>query len=300
MTKTILAFFLFNLTFQVKAPDNPKLENEVFIVEYNHDMYSKISSRLSNTHNLMEGFLPSEQLILINDTISDFELNNYEEFSNNVEKGLVLIGVYSYDDIKIRKELTIKWKKDFPEFLITKVKYTNSGNESFNVTGWINNLYKILPSHGFNPPYWSFQGASYPDRRDWVQPINEGFSQENFMGMNASDYGGGTPVSDLWRPDIGFAVGHLEMTPKLVSIPVSFEINEDAANISIDYKYPEEQILYPGESIETYETFVSLHKGDYYHTLSAFSKIMEKKVKLLINRNRFNQQIPVETKIYCG
>jgi alpha-galactosidase len=28
-----------------------------------------------------------------------------------------------------------------------------------------------------------------------VVPLKPGFRQENFMGMNASDYGGGTPVS---------------------------------------------------------------------------------------------------------
>ena len=39
--------------------------------------------------------------------------------------------------------------------------------------------------------------------------------------MNATDYGGGTPVADVWRRDIGIAVGHLERAPKLVSLPVT-------------------------------------------------------------------------------
>ena len=36
---------------------------------------------------------------------------------------------------------------------------------------------------------------------------SEGFRQENFLGMNATDYGGGTPVVDVWRRDVGLAVG---------------------------------------------------------------------------------------------
>ena len=40
------------------------------------------------------------------------------------------------------------------------------------------------------------------------------------MGMDASDYGGGTPVSDVWRRDVGLAVGHLDKLPQLVSLPV--------------------------------------------------------------------------------
>jgi alpha-galactosidase len=99
----------------------------------------------------------------------------------------------------------------------------------------------------------------------------------NYMGMNASDYGGGTPVSDIWRPDLGIAVGHLETTPKLVSIPVSYNSADSAANIYITYKFLEPKILLPGESFETFETFIAIHRGDYFHTLQSFSTMMEEK-----------------------
>ena len=39
--------------------------------------------------------------------------------------------------------------------------------------------------------------------------------------MNDSDYGGGTPVVDVWRRDVGLAIGHVELLPKLVSLPVA-------------------------------------------------------------------------------
>jgi alpha-galactosidase len=144
------------------------------------------------------------------------------------------------------------------------------------VIGWTNNSYSVLPSKNITPPFWSFQGASYDDRRDWVQPVKEGFNQENYMGMNASDYGGGTPVSDIWTPELGIAVGHLESSPKLVSIPVSYYSAEDGAKIRITYKFLEPKKLPPGESFKTFKTFTALHKGDYFHTLSSFSKMMEK------------------------
>ena len=48
---------------------------------------------------------------------------------------------------------------------------------------------------------------TYEDRRDWVQPVEAGFAQDNFLGMEASDYGGGTPIVDVWRRDGGLAVG---------------------------------------------------------------------------------------------
>ena len=52
-------------------------------------------------------------------------------------------------------------------------------------------------------------------------PLRTGFSQQNYLGMNASDYGGGTPIVDVWRRDVGIGVGHVEPRPRLISLPVS-------------------------------------------------------------------------------
>ncbi|MDZ7765962.1 MAG: hypothetical protein U5K00_16350 [Melioribacteraceae bacterium] len=78
------------------------------------------------------------------------------------------------------------------------------------------------------------------------------------MGMNNSDYGGGTPVSDVWRPDIGIAVGHLELVPKLVSIPVILKEGKDAAEVSVKYNYLEPQILQKNEELKTFEKLLLL------------------------------------------
>jgi alpha-galactosidase len=105
--------------------------------------------------------------------------------------------------------------------LAMRVEYKNNSDEAVTISKWVNNAY-TLASDGGEPAFWSFQGASYEDRRDWVLPLAVGFSQDNYFGMNASDYGSGTPVSDVWRRDIGIAVGHLETVPKLVSLPVRY------------------------------------------------------------------------------
>ena len=275
--KNILIFLFAIPILGFNANDNPKLSSDIFTIEYNNLMHSKIMSKLPSSEVLMNSFFPSEQLILDHQTISDFNLTGTKELMTEDSKGLLIEGTYTDGNINIKKELKIEIKNHFPDFLVTKVKYTNSGSDTLTIVGWINNSYNILPAKNINPPFWSYEGASYEDRRDWVQPLSAGFHHENYMGMNASDYGGGTPVCDIWRPDIGFAVGHLETTPKLVSIPVDFDSTKDRASISISYKYLEEKKLAPGESIETYETFVALHKGDYFHTLSSFSKIMKTK-----------------------
>jgi alpha-galactosidase len=271
----IISILLF--TAQAFAAENPKLSNSIIAVEYNSSMYSTITSNLPDTNPLMDEFYPSEQLILAGRIIKDFKLTDWKKIDDADGEGLLLLGNYSDGSISITKKISVRYTNDFPGFLRTKVTYTNSGNEAVTVTGWINNYYNFIPLKGNKPPYWSYQGATYPDRRDWVQPVAHGFQQENYMGMNASDYGGGTPVADLWRPDIGIAAGHLENSPRLVSIPVNFNSPGLGAALSVSYKFPEEMKLGPGGSFETYETFVSVHKGDYFTTLSNYSRIMQTK-----------------------
>ena len=78
----------------------------------------------------------------------------------------------------------------------------------------MNNEYNIIPSND-STKFWSFQGSSHEDRRDWIKKVKPGFYEKNFMGMNASDYGGGIPVIDLWRKDAGIAIGNTATVAKL-------------------------------------------------------------------------------------
>ncbi|MCB0284593.1 MAG: alpha-galactosidase, partial [Calditrichaeota bacterium] len=108
---------------------------------------------------------------------------------------------------------------------------------------------------------------------DWVLPLKDSFMQENFMGMNASDYGGGTPISDIWRKDAGLAVGHLEVVPKLVSLPVKSDKVNRGAELAVSYKKDAE--LKPGDTLKTFTTFAMVHKGDFYNSLSEYSRFMQ-------------------------
>ena len=91
--------------------------------------------------------------------------------------------------------------------------------------------------------------------------------------MNASDYGGGTPIVDVWRRDVGIAVGHVEPRPKLVSLPVSMP---DAAHAKIAVRFTKAISLGPGESFHTFRTFVAVHQGDYFRTLADYRRFMMK------------------------
>ena len=99
------------------------------------------------------------------------------------------------------------------------------------------------------------------------------FQQENYQGMNASDYGGGTPIVDVWRRDVGMAVGHVEPRPKLVSLPVSMP---DPAHARIAVRFTKSISVRPGESFHTFRTFVAVHRGDYFHALADYRRFMAK------------------------
>jgi alpha-galactosidase len=101
--------------------------------------------------------------------------------------------------------------------------------------------------------------------------LKVGFKQENYMGMNQPDYGGGTPVVDVWRRDVGIAVGHVEMAPKLVSLPVTMP---DATHATVAVEFKHSFVLKPGETFKTFRTFVAVHKGDYFEALRDYRDAM--------------------------
>jgi len=171
----------------------------------------------------------------------------------------------------LSKQVSITTYSAFPNTALFQVTYTNLSDEPLTLQSWSNNRYQFDAEGDSEPGFWSFQGGSYESRPDWVLPVEPGFSQQNFQGMNASDYGGGVPVSDVWRKDIGIGVGHLALTPKQVSLPVE---RPDGSHVTLGVVGQVNETLEPGESFSTLETFVHLHNGDYFETLSTYRSLM--------------------------
>ena len=170
----------------------------------------------------------------------------------------------------IEKQVGVVLYDRFPGFALLRVAYRNVGATPTRIEGWINAAHVLKPAADGALDYWSFSGASYEDRRDWVQPVRSGFDQRNFMGMNASDYGGGTPVVDVWRRDYGLAAGHVETVPKLVALPLT--MTEAGARLAVECDRT--LTLAPGEGFSTFETFVAVHRGDYFATLDAYRRLL--------------------------
>jgi len=257
----------------------PSISGKHFQIEFNHKLHSKIILQGIGEQPLMSNYQPSEILVLKKQSIRDFNLQNFKQttFTDSLGKGLALniTGIFSNDSLKIEKQVQVKIYEDFPQMAIFQVRYLNSGEKPIFVCQWTNHHFLLLPETSTKPPYWSFQAASYGERPDWVLPVKQGYSRENYQGMNASDYGGGIPVVDLWRKDVGLAVGHLALKPKLVSLPVDYDSTAPGATLDINMVV--NRHLKPGESLTTLPTFVLVHQGDFFKPLQLYSHLMQKR-----------------------
>tara|TARA_R110000850_G_scaffold112512_16_gene226546 strand:+ start:736 stop:2826 length:2091 start_codon:yes stop_codon:yes gene_type:complete len=253
------------------------LENGDLQLEFNQQLQSKVFRKQNGQSTpLQKSFETSEYIVLESGTLGAFQAESYavNAIQNDLGAGQEYVITGSTAD-GMEKQVTVSLYDNHPDTALMSVQYTNHTDESVRVLKWVNNHYRLTPSEQSTPAFWSFQGASFADRRDWVQPVEPGYSQQNFMGMNSSDYGSGTPVSDIWTPDAGIGVGHVELTPKLVSLPINYATGAQAASVAVEYDRP--TTLKPGESLTTFETFVTVHQGDYYDTLVRYKDIMAAK-----------------------
>lgn len=170
-------------------------------------------------------------------------------------------------DGRLEKEVQLEFRSAYPGMVLMTVRYRNVGKQPLAISRWWSASHTLL-SHPKGA--WTFAGSSHPDRRDWVQRVTRDFQQQNFMGMNGSDYGSGTPMAVVWRPDFGLAVAHVEKVPKLVALPVASQ--PDGTQIAIEGDQP--ILLAPGESVTLPQTFVMVHSGDHFVPLDTYRQVM--------------------------
>ena len=256
------------------------LQNGKLSIEFDAQLHSRIVNNQAAKAIALGGFQASEYLLTSDgQTISDFAFSDKKTETINDELGkgqqIDLIGISAQG---VQKTTTVRIYERYPAMAFFKVSYTNNATTPIKIAKWVNNHYALARNNKLQSDqadFWSYQGASYADRRDWVSPLKPGFYQQNYMGMNASDYGSGTAIVDVWRKDIGLAVGHTETSPKLVSLPLSYRDANSGAQLHVEIEKTVE--LQPNESMQTIETFVNLHQGDYYATLKNYREVMADK-----------------------
>ena len=278
MTRTLFSIVIFTSLCIAQSPSRlaplPQIQSPSLRIEFDKQMRSRVVARFNGKEVPLGGFSASETVKGSERAWYDFNLESQkqEHVSDVYGRGekLSLTGTSG----SLRKTLSIIIYDDFPSLAVFDVSYANTGKSQLKILEWNNNSYTIDAQRGSaKVPFWSFQSGSYERRPNWLVPLHTGFSQQNYLGMNASDYGGGTPIVDVWRRDVGVGVGHVEARPRLISLPVSMP-NARQARVGVQYRH--DQTLAAGESFRTFRTFVSVHDGDYFQTLLTYRRFMLK------------------------
>jgi alpha-galactosidase len=263
---------------QSSTAQNITIQNKNLQITVNQSLQTLVNTGFAGAGKLSDNFSSSEYLVTKYFTAKNFILSQkiIKNIADKTGSGIEWVIRGTDKSNNIEKILSIKCYKKFEDAAYYKVQYINHGNKKLPVLKWVNNDYNIIPLKD-SIKFWSFQGSSHEDRRDWIQKIQPGFYEKNFMGMNASDYGGGIPLIDLWRKDAGIAIGHTETVGKLVSLPIDFDTYSANANMHIEYEFTEEKMLLPGDTLSTFETFVSVHQKDCFVSLQNFAAYMHTK-----------------------
>jgi alpha-galactosidase len=249
-----------------------RLEGRGIRLEFDGALRSRVVATLGGGDTVLGPFAASETVTVAGREVADFALAGQQEEQVQDALGaghrLVLSGTAG----SLRKSVSVTMYDEFPGLAVFQVRYLNQGQDELSIGAWTNNRHLITAAEAqAGPAFWSYQAGSYERRPDWVLPLKPGFAQDNFQGMNASDYGGGTPVVDVWRRDVGIAVGHLELTPRQVSLPVAMP-QPSQASVAVTRRA--EVRLGPGQVFETLRTFVAVHRGDHFQTLVQYRQVM--------------------------
>ncbi len=254
------------------AADSATIQARNLRLEFDNKMHSRVVARFDGKEIVLGPFRASETVTVNGAELADFALSGVQEAKVNDSLGAGKQTTLTGTSGVVQKTVVITVRDRFPRMAFFHVSYSNKGTSDLRVTGWTNNRYSISAAGDGAPAFWSLESGSYQKRPDWVVPLKVGFKQENFLGMNSTDYGGGTPVVDVWRRDAGLAVGHVERVEKLVSMPVAMP---DAEHAELGLSLRLDQVLKPGESFSTFHSFAAVHQRDYFKALRDYSEVMQ-------------------------
>jgi alpha-galactosidase len=223
----------------------PQIQGGNLRIEFDNHLRSRVVARFDKKDTVMGPFAASETVTTADKAREGFLLasQKHERAKDAFGEGERLTVEGKAGTLTKRVAVTVY--DDFPAMAFFEVQYTNTGTTKFEIKSWTNNAYTVnAQSNAGSLAFWSYQTGSYEKRPNWVLPLRANFRQENYQGMNASDYGGGTPILDVWRRDVGMAVGHVEPRPKLVSLPISMP---DAAHAKIAVRFTKAISLSPAK-----------------------------------------------------
>ena len=248
-----------------------KIESGDLTLKIDGKMHFKVESSAPGAQAYYNGYQAADVLVADEAVIEDWKVRKVTKAADENGTTYTITGQWKKDGYDIEKILTVKTVNGFEGMVLTNSEYINHSDKVLTVKAMESNKLRVASEETL----WSFQPTSTARRDDWILPVEESFYQKNYLGMNNTDYGGGIPMVTLWRRDANLSVGLVEPNLKLVSMPVKKVRYEDYTTMSLlhEFEYPEE--MAQGDTLQTWNQFISVGKGDFFAPLSQFSKYME-------------------------
>ncbi len=200
----------------------------------------------------------------------------------------------------IEKTLFIDLYYKFPGAGLVSVQYRNvNSTAGLHIEKEVNNSFKLdaslLSSNDDRRAFWILQGGSHRSRPDWILPVTDTLSFENYMGKDEAtcNSGGGLPVLDVWNKETGIYIGSLREKPTLISLPAKVDA-DGYLHIGIEYK---RDIEFRTEIYSSIPTVIGVHEGDFFNGLRAYSEIMADRGFDMLE---IEPSDPVYGAIWCG
>ena len=247
------------------------IESGDLTLKIDGNMHFKVESSAPGAQEYFSEYQAADALIADEAVIEDWKVKKVTKSADENGTTYTIVGQWNQKGYNIEKTLTVKTVKGFEGMVLTSSSYANLSDKVLTVKALESNKLSVASDE----TVWSFQPTSSARRDDWILPVEESFYQKNYLGMNHTDYGGGIPMVTLWRRDANLSVGLVEPNLKLISMPVKKVRYEDFVTMSLlqEFEYPVE--LAKDDTVETWNQFISVGKGDFFNPLSQFSKYME-------------------------
>lgn len=279
--KNIFPILLIVLTFSLLCFANEKEIHELSNSKYRIaiDGHLNASLFIHNTNwQLISSASPFYYLIDINGKqVNDFNVvkcvtKNNADAVYGKSKSIEITAICS--SLNIELNFVISLPEKITGSIVCTSSIKNLSNSEINLGGYAISSF-LLNAKDFSADssykFWSFQGASYEGRFDWILPLTSDFKRDNFQGMNADDYGGGMPVVDLWTKQQGIAFASLSKVQELISLPVKV-----IADSGVSFKILSNQDikLAPKEVYKNVPFAIIFHNGDYFNGLQTYAELL--------------------------
>lgn len=232
------------------------------------NMHFKVESSAKETARYFNGYSPADILVADEAVIDSWQVTDVDMEGKNT---FVIRGTWEENGYEIEKILTVTVPEDFKDMVLVSSSYVNHSDKILTVKSLESNRLNVASDETI----WSFQPTSSSRRDDWILPVDEGFYQKNYLGMNNTDYGGGIPMVTLWRRDANISTGLVEPDLKLISMPVKRVRYAGYASMSLLQEFEEPVLMEQNDTLNTWRQFISVGKGDFFGPLRQFAEYME-------------------------